>query len=154
MNNLTSNINPLKGNGFKMLIDNSQFANVEYFLTAFSFPGLSATGISLPFRGNNQFFDGEAIEVDVITTTFIVSENLENYFEIYNWMLRNQNKGGEKYDITIAILNSHNNVVAKFRMANAFPVNLASFELSTQSTEEITTTASFQIDYFRKIEND
>jgi hypothetical protein len=152
MSNITANKNYLAPTGFKITINSNQFANLEYFCIQLTQPSISLGGAALPFRGNTNFVAGDRIEYGTLDMRFQVSEYMENYIELFNWLKRNHDDGGisEKADVVLSILDSSNNVSKKIRYVDAFPVSIGSIDFHTQNTdvEYVTVDASLQYSYF------
>ncbi len=151
MNNLTQNKNYLSPTGFRVTIDSTQFANLEYFCTHASIPTVSLAEIATPFRRSQDFTPGDRIDYGTFDMKFMVSENMENYIELLNWMRNNAEVNQYKTsDITLHILSSNNNPNRKVRFVNAFPTSMGSLDFHTQNTdvEYLTLEASFRYTYF------
>lgn len=134
--NLTQNINYLSPLGFRLAINNQLFANVEYFCVGVTLPGINLPEVPVPFRGSQHAVSGDRIDYPLLDVRFIVSENMENYLEIYNWIKRTQQKDiPETYDATLSILSSHQRVSRQVRYTGVFPVALDPFEMNVQMTD-------------------
>lgn len=134
--NLTQNLNYLSPLGFKLAINNQIFANVEYFCVSVSLPGINLPEVPVPFRGSQHAVSGDRIDYPFLDIRFIVSENMENYLEMYNWIKRTHaNDKPEVHDATLSILSSHQRVTRQIRYTGIFPVAMDSFEMNVQSTD-------------------
>ena len=104
----TQNKNFLSPTGFQFKIDSTQYANVEYFCTAVTLPDLSLGEAPNPYKGSNLAFTGDRITFGDLAIRFNVTEDMENYIEMFNWM-HNIIESGEKFksDATLSILSSH-----------------------------------------------
>lgn len=154
MNNLTQNKNYLSPTGFKVSINSSEFANLEYFCTATSIPSLSLGEVSTPFRNKQTYTPGDRLEYASFDMRFMVSENMENYIELYNWIRNNAEQNKYKAsDMVLHILSSSNNVNRQIRYVDAFPTSIGAIEFHTQTTdvEYVTVDASFRYSYFEFI---
>jgi hypothetical protein len=151
MNNLTQNKNYLSPTGFRVTIDSTQFANLEYFCTHALIPTVNLGEISTPFRKNQNFIPGDRVDYGAFEMKFMVSENMENYIELLNWIRNNADANQYKTsDITLHILSSSNNPNRKVRFVNAFPTSMGSLDFHTQNTdvEYLSLDASFRYTYF------
>ena len=148
---LTSNKNFLSPIGFSFKID-ANFANTEYFCTQVQLPGISLSAIEQPYKGVNLGLTGDRMTFDQLTITFNVTEDLENYIEIYNWMHNViQNKGETyKFDARLMILSSHNNVAKEIKFMDIFPTNLSSIDFNAQQSdiEYVQAQCTFKYTYF------
>jgi hypothetical protein len=132
---LTTNKNFLSPIGFTLKID-SNMANTEYFCTAANLPGISLASIDSPYKGVNLGMTGDRLAFEDFSITFNITENMENYIEIYNWMhdiLQAPDAESFKYDARLMILTSHNNVVKEISFQEIFPTSLSSIEFNVQS---------------------
>lgn len=154
-NNLTSNLNLLSPTGFKLTINRSKYANVEFFITSFSIPDISISPIQIRHRGDSTYSVGESRTFGDLSIRFAIDEDMNNYSEIYNWLESNvksssDNKQIDQHDMILSIMSSHNNVNKQFQFKNAFPITLSGVEFSTQSTsvEYLQADVSFRYDEF------
>lgn len=151
MNNLTLNKNLLSPNGFRLTIDSTKFSNTEYFCVSSPLPSVSATEVNSPFRNKQNSYPGEKVIYSPLDIRYMVTENMENYIELFNWMVDNANTGTvSAYDVTLSILTSSNNVVRQVRFVGAFPVSIGAIDFHTQNTdvEYVIADASFQYSHF------
>jgi len=149
---LTTNKNFLSPIGFTLKID-SNMANTEYFCTAANLPGISLSSIDTPYKGVNLGMTGDRLTFEDLSVTFNITENLENYIEIYNWMvnvIQAKDAEGYKYDARLLILTSHNNVAKEISFQEIFPTSLSSIEFNAQSgsLEYVQATVTFKYTLF------
>jgi hypothetical protein len=151
---LTTNKNFLSPNGFRLTIDSKDFADVEYFCTRSPLPDVSAGSISQAFRNRPNSFPGEKVEYAPLAVSYMVTENMENYIALFNWMVSNANDGQIRYaDVILSILNSSNNLIRQVRFVDAFPSALGAIDFHTQNTdvEYVTGDATFTYSNFEFI---
>lgn len=133
---LTTNKNFLSPVGFQFSIDATKFPNVEYFCTAVTLPDISVAEVPTPYKTLNMAVAGDRIAFSSLALRFNITENMENYIEMFNWMNRIvKNDKQEVADATLSILSSHNNVTKQIIFKDCFPTNLSSVEFSTQQTD-------------------
>ena len=65
----------------------SNFPLAEYFCTTAVIPGISLGVSNVGTRLSNMPIVGDQISYDNFDMTFLVDEKLENYREIYDWMI-------------------------------------------------------------------
>jgi hypothetical protein len=154
-NNLTSNLNLLSPTGFKLTINRSKYANIEFFITTFSIPDISISPIQIHHRGTSAYSAGESMTFGDLSLRFAIDEDMNNYSEIYNWLESNvksssDDKQIDQHDMILSIMSSHNNVNKQFQFKNAFPITLSGVEFSTQSTsvDYLQADVSFRYDEF------
>ncbi len=138
MATLTANKNFLSPVGFTFKIDQINFANLEYFCTQITFPGISLSEVQVPYRGVNLAQTGDRMVFDDLAIRFNITENMENYLELFDWMHNIINKKDAedyKYDASLLIMSSHNNMVKTVKFQEIFPTSLSTVEFNSQSTD-------------------
>ncbi len=151
----------LKPNGFRFAL--KEIPNVSYTCQEVSLPSLELGYIEQPTPKLNLFLTGHKLTYGDFAITFIVSEGLQNYKELYDWMFAlGDNEGGEKYrsflrkraskdptfsidniksdsveysDGTLFVLNSSNNPKLAVNFKNLFPVALSELSFNTKVTD-------------------
>ena len=163
---LTTNFNYLQPTGYKVSIDRKYYPNLEFFAQTFQHPGMNATAAEMPY----QRVASIPMAPDIITfaeviITVIVDEEMKSYSELYSWMEdliekpyvspvdRTLDISASSSDITVGILNSHNNVVKQLRYIDAVPSLLGdlNFESIAGGESFLTFPASFRFSYFKII---
>lgn len=151
-NKLTNNLNPLAvADGFKMTFHRAP--NVEYFLQSFSIPSVTVNETTVVRPQRDAHFPGDKLSYDPLTVTMMVSEDMDNFKEIYEWLHKSvmANNSSEMYDdITAHILSSKNNPNKKIIFRNAFPTSIGNISFSVQETDAVygTVDVTFRYDYF------
>jgi hypothetical protein len=151
-NTLTRNKNPLVvSDGFKMIF--ARAPNVQYFLQTFSVPSVTVNEAVIPHGKYNAYLPGDRIEYEPLTITMLVSEDMDNFKEIYDWLNRNINLNSQQDkfdDMTIYILTSKNNPNKKMFFKNVFPTSIGniSFNVAEADIVYATVDVTFRYDYF------
>ena len=153
--------NYLSTGGF--IVSVSRLPNVEFFSQKFLLPGVNANPVETqtPFR---PFYNvPDHMRYTDLDLTFIVDENMENYREIFNWLVGmtspdtfdqhkdlKESKEGLVSDITVIILNSHKNPNIKITFINEFPVGLTpvSFDVAQQDIQYAEASVTMRYDSF------
>jgi hypothetical protein len=163
--NLTTNLNMLGPGNFKVTIDSSEFANLQFFCTAANVPGLTSSEVIQGYGNRNGYFPGDTLEYSTFDITFIVDEELKNYIEVFNWLKSDaghdtlQTKTGptahkdKLKDITLSIQSAKNTINKQLKFTDAFPISLGALSFTTQDTavEYITCDVSFRYNRFEFI---
>ena len=114
-----------------------------------SLPGIAMAPVEVPFRGRIVKFPGDrTFENWSMTvyndTNFTVRDSFETWMNAMNTHLSNvglvvDNAGYGTYlaDIEVNQLNEAGNSVKKYKLRNAFPVNVSAIELSYDQTTAI-----------------
>jgi hypothetical protein len=157
---ITNYLSPLE---FRVTID--RLPHVEFFTQQTNIPGISSSPVVVPTRFNKTYHSGEEIEFSNLDLTFIVDEKMENYREIFSWIVGlNFPENHQQYtnvisttndrsvvsDMSIIVMNSKKNPSIAFRFKNCFPISLGEVSLNTTDTDVVypQVTASFQYDTF------
>ena len=166
--NQPTNLNFLSPLGYKFIL--SRAPNVEYFVQEVSLPGLNlgvATQVT-PFTNIRR--PGDKVEFEQMQVTFRVNEDLDNYLEIFNWMVAlgrpesfnqytlaprpflstEQLKDTITSDITLTVLSSAMNTNVEFTLRDCFPVSLSNITMTSSASdiEYVTATATFALTDF------
>jgi hypothetical protein len=154
-------INPLYNN--RAILNFSRIPNVDFFVKSFTVPGLSInvnenpTSI-VPTRHPGTILNFES----TMSIMFILDEDLNTYFEIYEWMTsiapshdrKKEIKDPENdfySDMTIVVNSNQGTPIVKFHYMDCFPIGLSGldFTASTASPSELTGDATFAYTRFR-----
>lgn len=155
--NTPTNRNTLSPINFKMVLQKAP--GVTFFLQGFSLPGLTFEGdINMPTPFVKIPIPGDHINYSPLTISYMVDEDLNNYFEILNWMidlagpretltppslntpLRINNSintdplATARSDIKIIVLSSSKNPNIEITFYDAFPVALGELAFNTTAT--------------------
>jgi hypothetical protein len=160
--------NYLQPNGFRVVINRQQFGNVQFYAQSVQHPNVDLPATEIGFsRISSVPFVGDAVEFGILQMDVLLDEDMNSYRELYNWMMTatdtkhnltslggqglgtGANQPSSYYDITVAILSSHNNVNRTFRYASAFPVSVGQISLNATAAEQfLSFPVSFRFDYF------
>jgi hypothetical protein len=146
VNTLTDNKNPLAiSDGFRMVFNRAP--NTSYFCQNFIMPSVTGTEAIVARPKLDVYVPGDKVVFDPLSITMLVAENMENYVEIFDWMMSSEEFTD---DITVYILSSKNNVNRTVTFKNAFPTNIGSISFNVQDAD-ITyaqVDVTFRYDYF------
>lgn len=140
--------NILSSDNFHLVF--SDFPKMEYFVQSFSFPSISIQLLEQPSPFKNIPVPGNQVTYETMTMTFSVSEDLSNYLEVYDWIIKSGTPvSGEQYqnvkdlrDCTLMITTNNKNPILKINFTGVFPTNLSGFDLSVTNTEQLPVTAT------------
>lgn len=145
-NYITTNKNPLAiSDGFRMVFHKAP--NTSYFCQNVSLPSVTANEATITRPRMDVYVPGDKLVFEPLQITMLVAENMENYIEIYDWMLKDTN---EVDDITLFVLSSKNNVNRKITFVNAFPTSIGSISFNVQDADisYAQVDVTFRYDYF------
>lgn len=146
---------------FKILI--KRLPNVTFFTQRTMIPSISTTAIQQPTPFNPLYRTPDQVNYSALDLTFIVDEAMNNYTEIFDWMISStvatghdafrQLKASDEglfSDISVIALNSKKNASIEVNYINCFPTSLSEIQLNTTETDVTypEATATFQYDRF------
>lgn len=167
------NKNYLKPNSFKFVIH--RLPNVEYFCQSANIPKLTLGSAMQPTPFVDIHHVGDKMEFDPLVITFIVDETMNNYMELYNWIIglgfpkshsqfaslvKNPSTtflGSDKMlessvysDASLFVLDSNNNPVIEVIFRDIFCSSLESidFDLRIPTIDYFTGIATFNYKYY------
>lgn len=122
--------------------------NVQFFTQKISVPSISMTGIERPTPFKPVYETGDRLTYNELNLSFIIDENMDNYREIFDWMVGlsfpesfdqyktlKESDSGLKSDISLVIMNSHKNPNIEITFKDCFPTNLSEISLDTTSQD-------------------
>ncbi len=147
--NLTTNMNLLAPNGFRLTINREKFANTEFFVTQFSLPTLSLGETQVNYKNAQGYLAGDVLQFDSLSLRIAIDETMANYTELLNWMVGNETKI-ETHDMILSILSNNNESNKQIQFSNVFPTSIAGVEFATTnpSIEYLQTDITFRYDRF------
>lgn len=150
MNNLTDNLNPLQPVNFKLVMDRSEYSNIEWFATAVNHPSVSRGPVTTNFRGEEGFVPGDKTTFGELSVTMLIDEEMVNYEEALTWLLESSSEKPKYRDMTLCILSNKKGPNKEIIFRNAFPTSLSELEFNSQATEVtyVNCTVTFRYDYF------
>jgi hypothetical protein len=141
---------------FRLAIDGQKYKNALFSVQRVSIPDISAEAAPMNLPQRNIGFAPDKITYTNLDLSFLIDEDFMNYVEIHDWMYgavtAPDDTNVKKYrDISLIILNSHNNPVREFKFVNAFPTSLSSIQLDATSTEAeyLVANVMFHYSYFK-----
>jgi hypothetical protein len=131
-----------------------------FFTQNVSLPGVSINPVEQGTPFKTLYFTGDRLLYDQFSVTFRVNENMDNYLEIYNWMVGlsfpdrfaqfanlEASDQGLYSDATLMIMNSGRTANIQYKLRDIFPINLSNIDLDTTvgDIDYVTATATFQL---------
>lgn len=147
--------------------------NVEFNVNAIDFPSIELGQVEQPNVFSAQLlWPGEKLVFSPLTIQFIIDEEMNNYFEIVDWMIANGTPSeaigdglvdllnqpigsgaGIMSDLTVYTLSNAKNPINAITFINAFPTSLSGFQFDTSdmSGDALYATTSFSYErYYRE----
>lgn len=163
--NQPNNINFLSPLGFRFVLKRAP--NLNFFCTDVNIPSMTLGYIELPTPFKIIELPGDKLDFGDLNVTFKVDENLENYLEVYNWLLAlgfpddfgqykrlNDKNAGDKEGIysdgTLYVLNSVMVPTMEITFQDLFPVAISDINFTSTDTDVnyVTNTATFKYKKF------
>lgn len=161
----STNQNLLSNVTFNMSIQ--KFPQINFYVQSVTLPGVTISEIMIPtgpVRIPYKEISGSA-QFEPLSVTFLVDEDMHNYFEIWDWiqivagmdndkyieLMRNDPlKAGVKTNINLSILTSHRNNNINFEFIDAFPtgVEALTFDFRSPSVDYQPMTVAFNYSHF------
>jgi hypothetical protein len=140
--------NYLSNNGFKLIIDNKEWADIEYQVTETALPGISFGESPTPYKNYEGYVPGDTIIYEPLTVTFVVDENLISYRKIVDWIIDlRENHVNAVHDLELFIYTNHNNANQRIRFVNGFPTSLSEITFNSTNSDIEYSVASMSIRY-------
>jgi hypothetical protein len=160
LDNQPANKNFLSPLGFKFQIKKTPHLN--YFVQSVNLPAISIGTVEIGTPFTKIPFPGDKLTFNQLDVTFKVDEDMENYTEIFDWMIAmghpdNLTDSATIYsapamsgkgvysDLSLAILTNgmRGNKIVNF--SDAFPINLSdiTFDSTLSDVEYVTATVTF-----------
>jgi len=160
LDNQPANKNFLSPLGFKFQIKKTPHLN--YFVQSVNLPAVSIGTVEVGTPFTRIPFPGDKLTFGQLDVTFKVDEDMENYTEIFNWMIAMghpdsltdsatiysapaMSGNGVYSDLSLAILTNGMRGNKMFNFSDAFPINLSdiTFDSTLSDVEYVTATATF-----------
>jgi len=141
--------------GFRLVIDSRKYQNAAYTVQTFALPDMSISPAVVNLPGRNLGLSPDKVEYAPFEVTFVVDENFINYKEIHDWILGMVTEGDagvrKTRDMSLIILNSHNNKAREVKFVDAYPVSLSSlqFDATNTTVEYLIASVTFQYSYYK-----
>jgi len=142
--------------GFRLAIDRLKFPNAEFNVQTASIPEISVNAAQYATPQRTIEVSGDKVTYAPLTISFIIDENLTNYNEIHDWLfglvtVSEDRSVSKTRDMSLLILDSHNNVSREITFTNAFPTSLSTLDFDAKSTdvEYLIADATFSYSYFK-----
>jgi hypothetical protein len=159
MANLINNyLSPLE---FQVAV--ARLPETEFFTQMIQIPSVSTNVAETQNPMNRLVWTPDKTQYDQLSLEFIVDENMENYINIYDWIIGTTgaqdysqyknlkaSKNGLVSDISILILTNKKNPNIKITYRDCLPVALSGLVLDTRSDDIVysTATVTFSYNYF------
>lgn len=158
--NIPDNFNPLYNNNFHFEI--MTLPKVSGFAQRFNMPGIRL-GQAKQMTGNVDIsIPGDKIDFEELEIQFLVDENLENFMEVFHWMLylafvrdtkqfyklyNGETRFTETSDIILTTTTNKKNPNSRIHFVDAFPTNLTPVEFTNVDTTAQPVIASVMFSY-------
>jgi len=129
---------------------------VAYNTQNLQLPAITLGETIVPNKSVDYSVPGDKLTFDKLNIRFLVDEDLENYMQLYKWLMDMRNpETCERADIysdcQLTILNNNKNVLKKFTFVDCYPILLDVLEFdyaSDADAQSISATISYT--YFKE----
>lgn len=156
--NQPQNINLQETTAFKLVIP--KIPEVTYFCQKVNLPGISIETVGQNTAFNSILYPAGKVSHETFTASFVVSEGLSNWLEIYKWIQSCSNytdyetfAGDDNSlvsDAKLYILTSKNNLNVTATFYGLFPTSLGSisFDYSDMELQTLISDVTFSFSYY------
>ena len=157
-----SNKNMLSQIGFRFSV--KRLPSVNFFASRVNMPGLTLSAVPVPTPFKALHMAADKLEYGDLTVTFKVDEDMQNYLEIFDWMvgigfptkfeerkqLAKPNGDGIFSDGTMIITSSAKNPNMEITFRDLIPTSLTDLDFTTQSSDVdyLEATVTFKFLYY------
>jgi len=161
-----NNINFLSPLGFRFKL--SRAPNLNFFVTNVNLPNITLGSITIPTPFKFIDIANNKLDYGDLQITFMLDENLESYYEIYNWLVaigfpdnfdqykkvKDAPKGSKETtvsDATLTILTSDMVPNIEVQFEDLFPTSISEINFTVNDTDVnyVTMTATFKYRIYR-----
>lgn len=151
--------------GFRFVLKRAP--KIEYYIQAANVPSLTAGFATVPTPFHNLSLSPDKLEYGDFSISFRVDEDMQNYLELYNWLVgmtfpdnfdqyanittrRQGDTSGIYSDATLTILNSTMNVNIEINFEDLIPISISDIQLDVKASDinYVEATASFRYKSF------
>lgn len=136
-----SGVNLFKISNFILQFKDQQA--LELMTTDVNIPGITLGELNIGRPVIRDLRPGDSLTYDDLTVTVLLSEDMDNYLEIYKYIMKSANPDTGDLDITYPVFDStlflttnKNNIQHKITFLNCFFKSIGAIQLSSQSTDE------------------
>ena len=132
---------------------------LNYFAQSVSIPSIDCAAALQPTALVSSPLPGQDFTYNPLTVSFIVDENMNNWLEVYNWMI--STKATDRFDrvsapadqfsdASILIMNNKMKAIRRIEFYRIFPTNLTEIPFDSASTDPspILATATFAYTFY------
>jgi hypothetical protein len=153
----------LSNNKFEFIL--KRIPNFTFFVQGVNLPSLSlqSSSINTPFSAISV--PGNQITFGTLSLTYLVDEDMQSWYELYDWMIQLGNPTGydkigtltgedgsithRMSDATLFVKTNANNPNFQFNFIDLYPTELGDMTFSSTDNQEfITSTATFNYGYY------
>jgi hypothetical protein len=156
----------LSNNKFDFVL--KRIPNFTFLVQSVNLPGLTlaSTAINTPF--STISVPGNQITFGTLSLTFLVDEDMQSWYELYDWIVQLGNPTGYNKigrltgpegstinplsDATLYVKTNSNNPNFKFNFIDVYPTELGDMSFSTTENQEfVTSTATFNYGFYEAV---
>ncbi|AKE44746.1 putative head proximal tip of tail tube protein [Sinorhizobium phage phiM9] len=148
---LDGQLNNINGNVHQLVIN--RLKDVSFKATRVSLPGFSFTTTGVDFPNIELNIPGLKFRSDPVVITFLVDENMTNYFECLKWLVKCRYYEESDLltdvlqDFTINLLDNHERTSVSFRYTGGFIQGIDSIDFESSVNEASPVKATVTLRY-------
>ena len=132
---------------------------LNYFVQSVSIPAVDSAAALQPTALVPAPVPGQDFTYNPLTVSFIIDENMNNWLEVYNWMI--STKATDRFDrvaepadqfadATVMVMNNKMQAIRRIEFSRIFPTNLSEISFDSANTDPgpILATATFAYTYY------
>lgn len=147
----------LSNNKFDFIID--RLPNLQFMVQSINLPTISLGIVNTPSPFVNVQNPGNILSFEQLTMTYIVDEDMESWFDVYDWLhglagtegypksvFKNYPGSNQNFtsNASLLIKTNSNNANIRIKFFDLFPTDLSGFQFSAIDNHDfITTTVTF-----------
>ena len=154
----------LSNNKFEFVLD--RIPNLTFFVQSINVPSVTLVSTIVPSPTTSLAIPGNQLSFNEVTIGFIVDEDMESWYELYNWMyqLGNPESFNKRGDLTgepgsfthiysdasLLIKTNSNNPNKKITFYDMYPTDISELQFTTIDTGQdfLSASATFAYNYF------
>lgn len=131
-------------------------SGVAYSTQSVQLPSITLGEAIVPNKAVDYSVPGDKLTFDKLNIRFLVDEDLDNYMQLYNWLMRMRNpetceRADEYSDCQLTVLNNNKNILKKFTFVDCFPILLDVLEFDyAAEAEPQSVSATISYTYFKE----
>lgn len=131
-----SQYNPARSASYTFIITGRR--DLSFKITNAPLSAVQLGGAPFPTRGLDIFVPSNKLAYDPMVLNFLLSEDLTEWIDVYQWMYELSHKSEQTFDTAeLTVLNSQNVPVARFVYTGVWPLTLGDIQYTVVGEETV-----------------